>query len=115
VLYHGVLAPHAKWRSQVTLKPDEDKADPSVASKSPDAAKASYELRQRRLTWAELMRRVFSIDVLKCNRCGGKRTIISAITDPTVIHAILACLGLPTSAPRQQPARAPPQNDLCFP
>ena len=115
VLYHGVLAPHANWRSLVILKPDDAKPAKGVGPTSTGAARSPPELRQRRLTWAELMRRVFAVDVLKCHVCGGPRTILSAITDPTVIRAILGCLGLPTTAKRQHPPRAPPQNELCFP
>jgi hypothetical protein len=122
VLYHGVFAPHAKWRSQVILKTDEadngDEDEPSKKAKSsgPQASTTTdKEIRARRLPWAELLRRVFAVDVLKCDKCGGNRTIISAITQPDVIRAILSCLGLATDAKRHHPARGPPQNELCFP
>ena len=52
----------------------------------PDAA------RVRRLAWAELMKRVFAIDVLACPRCRGPMRI-------------LARLGLPVRAPPLAPAR----------
>jgi hypothetical protein len=29
----------------------------------------------RRIPWAELFRRVFRIDVLQCERCGGKTNV----------------------------------------
>src|SRR5688572_13424268 len=48
---------------------------------------------------AELMRRVFSIDVLECLRCGGRMRIIAAIHPPEAIRKILDCLGLPSRAP----------------
>jgi hypothetical protein len=117
VLYHGVLAPHAKLRSQVILKPADDDDEAANKTEKPQPpAKPRPALRNRRLSWAELMRRVFAVDVLKCDGCGGNRTIISAITAPNVIRAILDCLGLPTAHPRQHPARAPPeQTELCFP
>lgn len=65
----------------------------------PDAA------RTRRLTWAELMKRVFAIDVLECPRCGGPMRILATIHPPETTSAILACLGLPVRAPPLAPAR----------
>jgi len=65
----------------------------------PDAARA------RRLAWAELMKRVFAIDVLECPRCRGPRRILAAIHPPETTSAILACLGLPVRAPPLAPAR----------
>jgi len=129
VLYHGVFAPHAKWRVLVILKAnDAQKSDPKDHSAEPgnDRQKSSESeasptatglqaIRKRRLQWAELLRRVFAIDVLKCDKCGGNRTIVSAITEPDVIRAILSCLGLATNAKSLHPARAPPQSELCFP
>jgi predicted RNA methylase len=41
----------------------------------------------------------FEIDVLKCERCGGRRRIIAAIHPPDTTRKILECLGLPSRAP----------------
>jgi hypothetical protein len=65
----------------------------------PDAARA------RRLAWAELMKRVFAIDVLECPRCRGPMRILATIHPPETTSAILACLGLPVRAPPLAPAR----------
>jgi hypothetical protein len=65
-------------------------------------------LRERRLSWAELMLRVFQEDVLKCPKCGGKSEVISAITQPKVALAILRCLGLSVRAPPIAPAPQAP-------
>ena len=46
-----------------------------------------------RLAWSVLLARVWGVDVLKC-RCGGDRSIISAITKHEVIERILRHLGL---------------------
>jgi len=55
--------------------------------------------RPRRLAWAELLRRVFAVDVLECPRCGGRMRLLAAIQPPDVTQAILACLDLPSRAP----------------
>ena len=53
----------------------------------------------RNYSWAELMRRVFEVDVLECPRCTGRMRILAAIHSIEAIRAILECLGLPTRAP----------------
>src|SRR5262245_45326756 len=60
--------------------------------------------RKRNYSWAELMKRVFLVDVLECERCAGGMKIIAAIHSPNVAVKILKCLDLPTRAPPQAPA-----------
>ena len=52
---------------------------------------------RKRATWAELLERVFEIDVLTCPWCSGKRKLIALITAGSVVRRILAHLGLPTA------------------
>ena len=49
---------------------------------------------RRYYTWAELLRRAFGVEVLRCPRCGGARRLLAAIQDPDSIE-------LRQSAPRQ--------------
>ena len=87
LLYHGVLAPHARWRSPVVRY---GRAAP------PDATARSLEARPRAprppapWTWAALMRRVFALDVLACPRCGGRLRVIATVQAPLAVQAILA-------------------------
>ena len=60
--------------------------------------------RGRNYTWAELLRRVFAVDILACPDCGGRMRILSAIHSPEAIRGILDCLGLPSRAPPISPA-----------
>jgi hypothetical protein len=59
-----------------------------------------------RIAWAQLLRRVYLVDVLACP-CGGRRAIVGDISDSEVVVAILAHLGLPTEAPPIARARSP--------
>ena len=68
-------------------------------------------LRDRRLSWSQLLRRVFAIDALECD-CGGRMRILAAIDQPEVIRAILSCLGLSSRAPPLTPAPSPEPTDL---
>ena len=40
------------------------------------------------------MQRVFEIDVLVCEHCGGRRRVLTFLTDPPVLRRILEHLGL---------------------
>ncbi|MGE4606418.1 MAG: transposase [Myxococcota bacterium] len=60
----------------------------------------------RRNPWADLLQRVFEIDVLCCPNCGGRMRVLAAITDPAVAQNILKCLALPARAPPIAPAVA---------
>ena len=57
------------------------------------------------MSWAQLLKRVFAIDLTTCPQCGGALTILAAIEEPAVIGKVLAHLGLPTRAPPHAPAR----------
>ena len=59
------------------------------------------------MTWAERLRRVFNIDVSRCELCGGTVRIIACIENPDLIRRILTHL-----AARDSSVRGPPQPDL---
>jgi hypothetical protein len=112
VRYHGVLAPNAKWRSRIVPRAA-DSAPPSNETGQSSAPRIEIDWvppRPSRLDWAALLLRVFKIDVLQCDRCGGRMRVLAFITDPDVTHAILSHLGLPTAAPSVKPARSPPPD-----
>ena len=113
--YHGVLAPASAWRDLVVPKRAPASTSPScgpLAPNSPTAPSTSARSRSSRSTWAELLRRVFAVDVLTCPHCGGPRRLIAQLTDPIVVRRILGHLGLPTEPPRSAPARSPEQFDF---
>ena len=110
--YQGVLAPAFALRDLVVPKrapaPSSHPCGP-LAPNSPAAPSASARSRS---TWAELLRRVFALDVLTCPHCGGPRSIIAQLTDPIVVRKILTHLGHPTEPPRSAPARSRDQVDF---
>lgn len=99
VTYHGVLAPAAAMRPRVVPGPPAARRR-GAGSGSPAG---------RRYPWAELLKRVFAVDVLSCHRCGGRREVLALITEGSVVRAILDCLGLPTEGSVVHPARGPPE------
>jgi hypothetical protein len=59
---------------------------------------------ERRLRWAELLKRTFKLDALRCPVSDGKMRVLAAITQPDVARRILTCLSLPPRAPPIAPA-----------
>jgi len=51
-------------------------------------------MRPPRWRWADLLQRVFSVDVLACPNCGGRMRVLATIDDPRVVRRILSHLGL---------------------
>jgi hypothetical protein len=101
VVYHGLLAPHARGRSQIVryARPHPDCTARPVDA-SPRAADTPGEW-----TWAALMRRV-SISMPSPARCGGRLRVLATVQDPRAVQAILAYLARSnTPAP---PGPAPP-------
>jgi acyl-CoA synthetase (AMP-forming)/AMP-acid ligase II len=72
-------------------------------AKTPEADSSKSNAKQGRqlknYSWAQLMARVFELDVLSCPHCGGRVRVLYAINSPAAIQKILACLKLPTRAP----------------
>ena len=106
VLYHGVLAPHARWRSQVvgygrTVAGDSDAGQGEAGPRDAGGQRPPRY-------WAALMHRAFALDVLACPRCGGRLRLIATVDNPHVIREILAHLELPTAVPHPDPPRPPP-------
>jgi hypothetical protein len=138
VRYHGILAPAARDRQAIVLREAEEGAaaaqspgpheettgeatQPGSAAPAKPTPENGHGVLARRpgpppatdggrrwIPWAELMRRVFEIDVLECPQCGGRLRILSAIHPPETTAAILECLGLPARPPPLGPAEAEP-------
>jgi hypothetical protein len=89
--HHGVFAPHHHLRA---------------ATVHAAAADQPHSAPRRRLPWADLLKRVFAVDVLVCDTCGGSMRIFAVLPAGEASRAILEHLGLPTQPPPH--TRAPP-------
>ena len=67
----------------------------------------SHGQRQRRLSWAKMIQKVYEIDPLLCTFCGAEIKILSFITQFKTINAILECMDLPPQKPEPL-AHSPP-------
>ena len=66
---------------------------------------------RRRYSWAQLLQRVFEVDVLVCPRCRGRRKLLAAIHDPDSIRKVLGAMGLSSEVPELALARGPPGEE----
>jgi hypothetical protein len=122
VRYYGVLAPASSLRRYIV---PEDKsgigavhpgcpAKPEASAAEEAEAEAKPLKRPRNYSWAQLLKRVFEVDVLICPSCGSKMRVLCAIHPPDAIQKILTCLGLPSRAPPVAPARPVVVEDRLF-
>ena len=65
-------------------------------------------LPEARRPWAELLRRIFEVDPLRCPRCGHEMRIVAFITQPRVSDRILTHLRRIATEPRR--SRAQPRR-----
>ena len=103
-----VFAPHSRHRARIV---------PTSASPIDNARRharrpISHDLStpppsRSRLDWASLLRRVFAIVCFICDRCGGRRQLLSMITEAKTAQKILNHLGMPAQALSQSPPERP--------
>jgi len=110
VRYHGVLVPNARLRKAVEAgRPAPRSQGPTIGAR---IVSLHPSLRCRRLTWAELMRPVFSKDVLVRHNCLGRVRALTATLEPAGKRAILDRRHLPSRAPLPSPAVTLLEEDL---
>ncbi len=104
--YHGVFAPASPDRARIVPR-----TRAAAANQASQRGEPSATARQRRLTWAQRLKRVFAIDLETCRQCRGRLRVIASIEAPAVIEQILAHLGRDAKAVNPtHPSRAPPQR-----
>ena len=113
VRFFGVFAPRHAMRREVAALAASAAATAGASLPQPaprQGAAAHYR-------WAELLARVFAIDLTRCQRpgCVGTTKVIAEVIDPDVIAKILTHLGLmpePAASGAPAAARAPPRRDI---
>ncbi len=122
VRYHGVFANRSRWRSCLPPPPAHPCTEtlptgPVDAAGEDEASSSQTPRRRAPLRWAQLLRRAFHLDVLKCPKCSQSMIVLALISDPPVVTKILRHLKLPTAPP---PLAAPremwePESDQLIP
>jgi len=114
--YFGCFAPNAAMRSAVvaTAGPDEalgERMEQAAAAMGPGEAQEDGP-RPASARWAMLIARIHEALPLLCPRCQAPMSIVSFITDPSVVARLLQHMGEPSRPPELSPARSPPQTEL---
>jgi hypothetical protein len=111
-----VFAPNFKDRKKIV---------PKTIVKIPAAESATGEglslelfvkVRRERMRWAQMLKRVFEVDVTICPKCNGRLEQIAVIKDRVVIKALLESLSEVTVFKPLVvvPVRGPPVADEYF-
>jgi hypothetical protein len=103
IRYHGILAPSARDRARIVPGGEDEPEAPSDST---------HQVCPHRLSWCQLLARVFSIDVTECPDCGGQMKIIAALTDRASIRSYLEGVGLPARPPPIAQARPTQQSEF---
>jgi len=108
-LASAAAQPAVPERSAYTAGPPSkcpDPGPPPFRLTSPDQPPGRHSPRYR-VPWADLLKKVFAIDVLECPRCAGRLEVIAFIAEAAVASRILQHLNLATTAPPLALARSP--------
>lgn len=106
--YLGVLAGHSSLRAQVVPKklttlpaqlPLFDERDEPTTSVKSGATKTAEPSRH---PWPYLLKRVFAVDILKCERCGGRLRIVEIAKKPDDVARVLGERGWARGPPRPE-------------
>ncbi len=113
IRFHGVLAPNAKWRSQVVPDLCSETEEGMEQSSTEDESFDNKDKKGKKhyISWSRLLRRVFDIEMEKCPNCGGQVKVVAAIEEPGAIKKILTHLGLSPHPPPRAPARYDPYDE----
>jgi len=101
VRYFGVLSSHATSRSDVVPEPTEPAPAPTEQDKPKNTS--------RYISWSELLRRTFGIEIL-CTKCKSQLRLIALIKTEDIAKKILTAMHLPVDIPQLRPARPPPHK-----
>ena len=104
--FHSVPAPSSitSARPRALVVPQQFEPPAQAAPHAQCEANCAHH-RPVRLSWAELLKRVFDLDLEHGPNCGGELKIIAAILEQPVIEKILTHLGLRARAPPRAAAR----------
>ena len=99
VRWAGVFAPNSPYRKEITLKPEAKKGFDFTEMEGGSGK------RRKNYTWSKMLARVFKIDVLRCEFCGGKLRPICAVTECGSISRYLKSMDIDYEPPPRGPPR----------
>lgn len=109
IRYFGVFASNFKGREKIVPEQELIKSEGPVDLENP-------KVKKERLSWSQMLKRVFEIDVTICPKCQGRMEQIAVIKDKAVALAILKSLDEITvfKPLTVEPVRGPPDAASAF-
>ncbi len=119
ITYYGCLSSHSRIRPLIVPskrdepgKKESDAKLPSTAENegtdSRDKKEVTGNVDKKKnsnyISWAELLKRSYKIDITLCRKCGGRLRVISMIREADTIRKILDFLGLGADPPVARPS-----------
>jgi len=99
VRYTGIFSSHSKWRPQIIVRPEVKKGfRKTEGDDGKQLAKNSK--------WAQLLARVFKVDVGHCPKCGAEMRLVADVQDPAGVARYLRHIGLAAHPPPIAAARS---------
>jgi hypothetical protein len=86
--FHGLLAPNANLRAQLTPSGRGKRSPPTQRRLTSTRTAITAPDESCAMSSAQRLKRVFGIDVTTCTHCGGSVRIVASIEDPHTIRAI---------------------------
>ena len=120
VRYQGCFGARSKLRVEVVPGGSKSKETAVQLSLLPEESKQHKEKppakphRYSRHPWAYLLRRVFSVDVETCARCGGRMKLVEIANDGEDVARVLALHGLGPDPPVETRPMPTGQLSLAF-
>ena len=135
IRYHGAWAPHAAIRKlvvpsvdgagqgQLTLPLGSRATQAPLSASAADGARGAGDtkaachprVRHERISWSELAKRTFEIDVTQCARCGHSPILVVAVVAVPSREQLSALRAGGNVIPlRPERSRAPPRGQLSF-
>lgn len=117
VRYYGALGPRSPVRSAVTeatrggatQRELESGYSVTIAGKAAREARKAASAAKR--AWAACLRKIFEVDPVRCEKCGGGMRLAAVILDDRELDRILGHQGWATDFPKTKASRAPPGSE----
>lgn len=117
VRYYGALGPKSPVRGAVTaatrggavLEELEGGYSVTVAGKVEREARRALSAAGK--AWAACLRKVFEVDAIRCEKCGGEMKLAAVIVEDAELDRILAHQGWSVEFPKTRASRAPPRRE----
>jgi hypothetical protein len=110
--YWGFYSNAARGKRLREAAEESDTSERPTTDPSEDEALESWKKR-RRISWAQLIRKVFEVDPMLCSFCGAKLEVLSFTLELGTIRKFLTSIDCPSQEPEPL-GHSPPRHKLLF-